>query len=93
MLYAHVRCSIVSRRGAELEKSKTSVRKGQPNPTFKEAFLFPVPWWAETFQNCSKTGRMARSGHGLPKVAGVARSLGGRPAAVFYPFGSSTLKL
>ncbi|XP_038075068.1 synaptotagmin-16-like isoform X8 [Patiria miniata] len=39
---SYVRISLMSSSGFEMTKSKTSVRRGQPNPTFKETFIFQV---------------------------------------------------
>lgn len=38
-----VRLSVLSERGKEMDKSKTSVRKKQPAPIYRENFLFPIP--------------------------------------------------
>lgn len=38
----YVKLSLVSSTGQELGHSKTSVRRGQPNPLFKETFMFQV---------------------------------------------------
>ncbi|XP_015781847.1 synaptotagmin-14 [Tetranychus urticae] len=38
----YVKLALVSSSGQEIARSKTSVRRGQPNPTFKETFLFQV---------------------------------------------------
>ncbi|XP_046401589.1 synaptotagmin-16 [Ischnura elegans] len=38
----HVRLCLVSSSGQELAHSKTSVRRSQPNPLFKEVFMFQV---------------------------------------------------
>ncbi|GLV39857.1 Synaptotagmin 14 [Carabus blaptoides fortunei] len=38
----YVKMSLVSSTGQELAHSKTSVRRGQPNPLFKETFMFQV---------------------------------------------------
>ncbi|XP_071787250.1 synaptotagmin-16-like isoform X7 [Asterias amurensis] len=39
---SYVRIALMSSSGFEMTKSKTSVRRGQPNPTFKETFIFQV---------------------------------------------------
>ncbi|XP_022107015.1 synaptotagmin-16-like [Acanthaster planci] len=39
---SYVRITLMSSSGFEMTKSKTSVRRGQPNPTFKETFIFQV---------------------------------------------------
>ncbi|XP_033100332.1 synaptotagmin-14-like [Anneissia japonica] len=39
---SYVRVSLMSSSGFEMTKSKTSIRRGQPNPTFKETFIFQV---------------------------------------------------
>ena len=39
----YVRLSLLSERGKEMDKSKTSIRKKQPAPIYRESFLFPVP--------------------------------------------------
>ena len=41
-LDSYVRIALMSSSGFEMTKSKTSVRRGQPNPTFKETFIFQV---------------------------------------------------
>jgi len=33
----------MSSSGKEMARSKTTVRRGQPNPLFKETFMFQVP--------------------------------------------------
>lgn len=38
----YVKLSLVSSTGQEIARSKTSVRRGQPNPLFKETFVFQV---------------------------------------------------
>ncbi|KAJ8963779.1 hypothetical protein NQ317_008067 [Molorchus minor] len=38
----YVKLNLVSSTGQELAHSKTSVRRGQPNPLFKETFVFQV---------------------------------------------------
>nr|XP_015907989.1 synaptotagmin-16 isoform X2 [Parasteatoda tepidariorum] len=38
----YVKLCLVSSNGQELARSKTSVRRGQPNPLFKETFIFQV---------------------------------------------------
>lgn len=37
-----VKLNLVSSTGHELAHSKTTVRRGQPNPLFKETFIFQV---------------------------------------------------
>lgn len=37
-----VKLSLVSSSGQEIARAKTSVRKSQPNPLFKETFVFQV---------------------------------------------------
>ncbi len=39
---SYVRIALMSSSGFEMTKSKTSVRRGRPNPTFKETFIFQV---------------------------------------------------
>lgn len=38
----YVKLCLVSSIGQELARSKTSTRRGQPNPLFKETFVFQV---------------------------------------------------
>jgi len=38
----YVKCSLMSSEGSPIAHSKTSVRRGQPNPLFKETFMFQV---------------------------------------------------
>jgi synaptotagmin-14/16 len=38
----YVKLNLVSSTGQELSHSKTTVRRGQPNPLFKETFVFQV---------------------------------------------------
>ncbi|XP_076312779.1 synaptotagmin 14 [Tachypleus tridentatus] len=38
----YVKLSLVSSNGQEISRSKTSIRRGQPNPLFKETFVFQV---------------------------------------------------
>ena len=38
----YVKLNLVSSTGQELAHSKTTVRRGQPNPLFKETFVFQV---------------------------------------------------
>ncbi|KAF0291712.1 Synaptotagmin-16 [Amphibalanus amphitrite] len=47
----YVRMHLLSSSGQELARSKTSVRRGQPNPLYKETFMFQVP----LFQLCEVT--------------------------------------
>lgn len=37
-----VKLTLVSSSGAEIARSKSSIRRGQPNPLFKETFVFQV---------------------------------------------------
>jgi len=38
-----VKLALMSSSGKEMTRSKTTVRRGQPNPLFKETFMFQVP--------------------------------------------------
>ena len=38
----YVKLCLVSSMGQELARSKTSTKRGQPNPLFKEIFIFQV---------------------------------------------------
>ena len=38
----YVKLTLMAPNGAEVAHSKTSVRRGQPNPLFKETFMFQV---------------------------------------------------
>lgn len=38
----YVKLCLVSSMGQEMAKAKTSTRRGQPNPLFKESFVFQV---------------------------------------------------
>ncbi|PSN34690.1 Synaptotagmin-16 [Blattella germanica] len=38
----YVKLCLVSSTGQEMSRSKTSIRRGQPNPLFKETFMFQV---------------------------------------------------
>nr|CAD7456979.1 unnamed protein product [Timema tahoe] len=38
----YVKLCLVSSTGQEMARSKTSIRRGQPNPLFKETFMFQV---------------------------------------------------
>ncbi|KAG1681759.1 Synaptotagmin-16 [Nymphon striatum] len=38
----YVKLSMMSSNGQEMSRSKTSMRRGQPNPLFKETFMFQV---------------------------------------------------
>lgn len=38
----YVKLTLISPSGKEVAHSKTSVRRGQPNPLFKESFMFQV---------------------------------------------------
>lgn len=38
----YVKLNLVSSTGQELAIGKTTVRRGQPNPLFKETFIFQV---------------------------------------------------
>lgn len=38
----YVKLSLVSSTGQEMTRSKTSIRRAQPNPLFKETFMFQV---------------------------------------------------
>ncbi|CAG2101545.1 unnamed protein product [Medioppia subpectinata] len=38
----YIKLSLVSSSGQEIARSKTSVRRGQPNPLFKETFIFQI---------------------------------------------------
>ncbi|RWS27979.1 Synaptotagmin-14-like protein [Leptotrombidium deliense] len=39
---SYCKLSLVSSNGQEIARSKTSIRRGQPNPMFKETFVFQV---------------------------------------------------
>ncbi|PIK62309.1 putative synaptotagmin-14 isoform X4 [Apostichopus japonicus] len=39
---SYVKVAVMSSSGYEMSKSKSSVRRGQPNPTFKETFIFQI---------------------------------------------------
>lgn len=39
---SYVKVAVMSSSGFEMAKSKSSVRRGQPNPTFKETFIFQI---------------------------------------------------
>ena len=45
MCYADtsVKLALMSSSGKEMARSKSTVRRGQPNPLFKETFMFQVP--------------------------------------------------
>ncbi|XP_037073075.1 synaptotagmin-16-like [Pollicipes pollicipes] len=47
----YVRLHLLSSSGRELARSRTSVRRGQPNPLYKETFMFQIP----LFQLCDVT--------------------------------------
>ena len=38
----YVKLTLMAPNGTEVAHSKTSVRRGQPNPLFKETFMFQV---------------------------------------------------
>lgn len=38
----YVKLMLMSSSGQEMSRAKTSVRRGQPNPLFKETFVFQV---------------------------------------------------
>lgn len=38
----YVKLCLVSSIGQEISRAKTSIRRGQPNPLFKETFVFQV---------------------------------------------------
>lgn len=38
----YVKLTLMSPTGKELTRSKTSIRRGQPNPLFRETFVFQV---------------------------------------------------
>ncbi|XP_069118706.1 synaptotagmin-14-like [Argopecten irradians] len=38
----YVKLTLMSPTGQEVARSKTSIRRGQPNPLFKETFMFQV---------------------------------------------------
>ena len=38
----YIKLTLMSSSGQELARSKTSLKKGQPNPIFKETFVFQV---------------------------------------------------
>ncbi|XP_055329678.1 synaptotagmin-16-like [Paramacrobiotus metropolitanus] len=38
----YIKLSLLSSNGQEISRAKTSVRRAQPNPIFRETFLFPV---------------------------------------------------
>ena len=38
----YVKVILVSSSGQEISRAKTSIKNGQPNPTYKETFSFPV---------------------------------------------------
>ena len=39
----YTKLTLMSPNGQEITHSKTSVRRGQPNPLYKETFMFQVP--------------------------------------------------
>jgi len=39
----YAKLTLMSPNGQEITHSKTSVRRGQPNPLYKETFMFQVP--------------------------------------------------
>lgn len=41
----YVKLCLVSSMGQEMAKAKTSTRRGQPNPLFKESFVFQVSFY------------------------------------------------
>lgn len=41
----YVKLCLVSSMGQEIARSKTSTKRGQPNPLFKETFIFQVCFW------------------------------------------------
>lgn len=45
----YVKLCLVSSNGQEMARSKTSVRRGQPNPLFKETFVFQVSTFINLF--------------------------------------------
>ncbi|XP_037088302.1 synaptotagmin-14-like [Pollicipes pollicipes] len=47
----YVRLHLLTCNGQEIARSKTSLRRGQPNPLYKETFIFQVP----LFQLCDVT--------------------------------------
>lgn len=47
----YVKVCLVSSMGQEMAKAKSSTRRGQPNPLFKETFVFQVS--QNSFQNVS----------------------------------------
>ncbi len=38
----YVKLTLMSPNGQEIARSKTSIRRGQPNPLYKETFMFQV---------------------------------------------------
>ena len=57
----YVRLTLIAPNGKEVAHSKTSVRRGQPNPLFKETFMFQVSsipnasTWEEHFSSIDVT--------------------------------------
>lgn len=49
----YVKLNLVSSTGQELAHSKTTVRRGQPNPLFKETFVFQVSIYHKFVNLCS----------------------------------------
>ncbi|ESO07971.1 synaptotagmin 16, partial [Helobdella robusta] len=39
----YVKLALMAPNGQEISRSKTSIRRGQPNPLYKETFMFQVP--------------------------------------------------
>jgi len=42
VLDTYAKVTLMSPSGQEITRSKTSIRRGQPNPLFKETFMFQV---------------------------------------------------
>lgn len=50
----YVKLCLVSSMGQEIARSKTSTKRGQPNPLFKETFIFQVSLLLMSFIYVSK---------------------------------------
>lgn len=52
----YVKLCLVSSIGQEISRAKTSTRRGQPNPLFKETFVFQVSKYSPINNRISKIG-------------------------------------
>ena len=78
-----VKLALMSSSGKEMARSKTTVRRGQPNPLFKETFMFQVPQIQLTDVTLMVSVNAVRSLKRRPEMIGWF-SLGNHTINLYY---------